>query len=478
MKRHPAAAIALLAALALFGSGFGTNIQGNGVTDTVQVIVGFKPHLNASAALRLQLPENEPELENDIDAIRGLGLELRPLFSRDAADISAERRTAPSADYPNLNRWARVTVDSEAEAHEAIELLRQLPSVDTAYIRPPVYPAAIFTDVQPAATPKFVRQQKYLKNPPDGLGAKWAWRKKKIKGSGVTVADVEGDWNAAHHDLKSVKDANIDGVRVGTALWYDHGTAEVGLVAGTRNNFGVTGIAFKADILMFSIFRKDGEGETFENIADAIDRAAAALEPGDIMFLPIEFRDTFTGGRGFAVEYFDDVFDAVKAAVAKGIIVVQAAGNGGLNLDSNIFEDKFNRDVRGDSGAIMVGAGGVPDSSNLRRLSFSNFGSRVDVQNWGTLVVSAGYGDLYSKGANREYTASFNGTSSASGLTAGVCALLQNYAKKTLNRPLTPEEMRDILVKTGTPQLPEGATQNIGPRPNLRKAFSEVDKLK
>ena len=55
-----------------------------------------------------------------------------------------------------------------------------------------------------------------------------------------------------------------------------------------------------------------------------------------------------------AMEYWDSYFDAIKNATARGIIVVEAAGNGGMDLDSSIYGGKFDRSVR-DSGAILVG---------------------------------------------------------------------------------------------------------------------------
>jgi hypothetical protein len=51
-----------------------------------------------------------------------------------------------------------------------------------------------------------------------------------------------------------------------------------------------------------------------------------------------------------------DVFDSIKTATAPGKIVIEAAGNGSMNLDHPIYENAFDRDFR-DSGAIIVGGG-------------------------------------------------------------------------------------------------------------------------
>ena len=56
------------------------------------------------------------------------------------------------------------------------------------------------------------------------------------------------------------------------------------------------------------------------------------------------------------MEYWQANFDAIKTATANGKIVVEAAGNGSMNLDNSIYKNLFNRSYR-DSGAILVGAG-------------------------------------------------------------------------------------------------------------------------
>ena len=69
-------------------------------------------------------------------------------------------------------------------------------------------------------------------------------------------------------------------------------------------------------------------------------------------------------------------FDAIRLAVALGIVVVEAAGNGGFDLDN--YTDGAGDFVlrRGsvdfkDSGAIMVGASTSTVPHN--RMGFSNF---------------------------------------------------------------------------------------------------------
>ena len=57
-----------------------------------------------------------------------------------------------------------------------------------------------------------------------------------------------------------------------------------------------------------------------------------------------------------------------------------------------------------DSGAIIVGAGGSGAGGSCQaartRMSFSNYGRRVDLQGWGECVTTTGYGYLFNGGVN------------------------------------------------------------------------------
>jgi subtilisin family serine protease len=237
---------------------------------------------------------------------------------------------------------------------------------------------------------------------------------------------------------------------------------------------------------MFSIFRQDADKALFNNVPDALYQAVRRLDPGDIIVIEVQYGGIRSRGRYLPVEYYQADFDAIEYAVSRGIIVVEAAGNGGENLDHSFYEDRFNPQVR-DSGAILVGAGGAPvftgtevvgSQNDRKRMYFSNYGRRIDVQNWGQNVVTTGYGVLHSDSNRREtYTADFNGTSSAAAVTAGGCAVLQGVAIQLLDRPLTPAEMRQILKDTGSPQVGDAEDEWIGPRPNLKSAIAALDAL-
>src|SRR4029453_17689713 len=196
------------------------------------------------------------------------------------------------------------------------------------------------------------------------------------------------------------------------------------------------------------------------------------------------------GQLGFiAIEWWPDDFAAIKYAVAKGIVVVEAAGNGAENLDAAIYNTRqagfpnswtnpFNL-ANPQCGAVMVGAGAPPQNTHGRdhgpdrsRLDFSNFGTRLDVQGWGREVTTTGYGDLQG-GMNQDlwYTDQFSGTSSASPIVVGALASVQGVLRARGHHRLTSEGARRLVRTYGSPQTDapsRPASQRIGFRPDLR----------
>jgi hypothetical protein len=223
-----------------------------------------------------------------------------------------------------------------------------------------------------------------------------------------------------------------------------------------------------------------------QRIADAIGQAVRRLDRGDVILIE---QQSISGphfdlstGRGLApIELESVVFNAIRDATSRGIIVVEPSGNGFENLDDAAYNGAFDR-RRKDSGAIIVGGGlppqGIygPGPDRVRTVE-SNYGSRVDLQGWSRFVTTCGYGDLRrEQGRNNWYTINFGGTSSAAAMVAGAVAVLQGVAKERGLGPLTPAQMRRILVATGSPQGAD-SSQKIGPRPDLRAAIEALDSL-
>jgi hypothetical protein len=294
-------------------------------------------------------------------------------------------------------------------------------------------------------------EQVYMRSLPGGRGAN------------VTLVDAEYDWNNSHEDF-IVSSTLITGQRY-TGFGNDHGTAVLGELVGRDNGLGVIGGAPDATMklagVMFSGVR---------NVASAVTNSSSQLTVGDVILIEQQEDGPGAGSSDYVpVEWVQSVFDAISAATAAGRIVVEPAGNGSQNLDDPIFQSKFNRATR-DSRAIIVGAG----DANNARLSFSDYGSRVDVQAHGTSVTTTGYGDLYGANANEFYTAGFSGTSSASPIIASVAVTVQGYQKYHGRAVLTAAGMASTLKSGGSPQTGNTA-QNIGPKPNLRNIVPLLD---
>ena len=373
---------------------------------------------------------------------------------------------------PDLNLWFKVSLTAGTSAVDFMEKLKLLDSVEAAEYAPLPPPT-------PAITPDFTLNQGYLGEATDGIDARYSWTVPGGNGTGVKIYDVEYSWNQNHEDLSKAHgipllldpgDSSVDPFADN-----NHGTAVLGEIVADNDTKGVTGISWGGDVgLAPANTRRLGY-----NPAHAIVLAVADGVPGDVIL--IEQQATVCNlpdGRYGPSEWILSVFDAIRIAVANGFVVVEAAGNGAVDLDQPACNERFNRSVR-DSGAIIVGAGGAPTSRRDRqRLSFSSFGSRVDVQGWGESVATTGYGISYRNpddftNSNYWYTNSFSGTSSASPIVAGAAANLQGIALKHFGIPSSPAEIRNLLVATGNPQLGNTAA-HIGPRPDLRGAITRL----
>ena len=364
----------------------------------------------------------------------------------------------------------------------AMELSRKN-AVWKAFVAPRPVPA--MPSGSAAGSRLFEPAQGYLYTPPDGIGAVEVWNLAGAKGKGITICDIEGNWNRKHEDLP-------DGIQLigGTVIadlgWRNHGTAVLGEMVSLPNNKGTVGISHQAKAVVQSAVING-----VFNTAGAINNAASVLKAGDVIL--IELQATGPNGKYVAMQFWGDIFSAIKAAVDRGITVVEAAGNGDENFDLPIFNGTG---LQKDSGAIVVGAG-VPPANHVdfdgfgpslpaytslgvprSRIWFSNHGKILNVQGWGWHVTTLGYGDAQGGASeNVWYTLRFSGTSSASPIVTGAVACLQGRAKAKNGAPMTPSKVRKILIATGTAQQPGPGvplTQHIGPLPNLPLAMKKV----
>jgi len=431
---------------------------------------------------------------------------LVPLFgvSEERLLLEAEAAAEP---LPDLSIFYRVEAPDD-QLDELAESLLKADAVEAAYVKPPaelaeaaeteteeeeeaVNEMVAAADEAPPATPDFTADQLYLNAAPVGIDARYAWTLPGGRGAGVRIIDIEGAWRFTHEDLKQ-NQGGVVGTQSTDVGWRNHGTAVVGEIGGDVTSYGITGICPDANTRGVSIFGGLGS-------AGALKKAADLLSAGDIILIELHRPGPNATGVGqfgyIAIEWWPDDFAAIRYAVNKGVIVVEAAGNGSQNLDGAVYNtpaagfpaswrNPFNP-ANPTSGAVVVGAGAPPPGTHGRnhgpdrsRLGFSNYGRRVDCQGWGREVTSTGYGNL--QGGNNEdlwYTDTFSGTSSASPIVVGALGCAQGVLRRQGGPLLTPARAITALRATGSPQQDapgRPATQRIGNRPDLRRLIPHV----
>lgn len=349
-------------------------------------------------------------------------------------------------------------------------------------------------ETPPSTTPDFTSRQIYLNPAPAGIDARYAWTLPGGRGAGVRIIDLEWGWRFNHEDLKGNQGGVLNGVSSSSD---NHGTAVLGEYSADVNSFGVTGICSDAWAAALGF-----TGYLAPHTAPVIRQAADRLRAGDILLLeihrpgPRHNYEMRSDQRGFiAIEWWLDDFAAIRYAIARGIIVVEAAGNGTENFDDPLYDTPhpgFPRSWRNplnpanpSSEAVIVGAGAPPPGTHGRnhgpdryRLSFSNYGARVDAQGWGREVTTTGYGNLQGGPDRNEWsTDTFSGTSSASPIVVGALGCMQGILRARGLPLLTPSSTRSLLRSTGSPQQDATGrprTQRIGNRPNLREMVARM----
>jgi uncharacterized repeat protein (TIGR01451 family) len=418
---------------------------------------------------------------DDLDAINALltGLPdvvVSRLFanrSTDEYDRERERQEgAAGKEIGDKNLYYLLTYPVTTDAATLLNALNEFDIVEIAYAD---QVGAEFDQDPTNHSEDHQGRQGYRGGAPDGINADATFHVPGGRGSNVQVIDIERFFNPDHEDLPLVTvwpNGDVDAAWPNDA--FDHGTAVMGQLFGQDNGFGVLGIV---DLGAPGFVSRAG------GRPQAIDLAHQNSAAGDVILLELQ-RAGPNGGcasqndqTGCAPEEWNQAsYDATVAAVADGIIVVAAAGNGFQNLDSAPYQDWLDR---GDSGAIIVGAGAAPGCTNpaRSRRDFSNFGARVNLQGWGECVTTLGYGGLAgSSGSDDSYTATFNGTSSASPIVAGAAAVVSSVRQQQGLGAPSPAFVRTLLMNTGTPQVlpannPQALAGNIGPLPNLAAAL-------
>jgi len=208
-----------------------------------------------------------------------------------------------------------------------------------------------------------------------------------------------------------------------------HGTHVSGIIAQIRGNkLGSDGVTNNAQIMAV---RAVPNGDEYDKdialaIRYAVDNGAKVI-------------------NGSFGKYFSPhkewVYDAIKYAASKDVLIVTAAGNDGLDIDlvenKSYPNDSQDNTTEVANNYMTVGALNTTYGSGLVA-NFSNYGSKnVDLFAPGTKIYATVPNNLY------KYE---QGTSMASPEVAGVAALVRSYYPD-----LTAAQVKQILMDSGTP---------------------------
>ena len=466
------------------------------------LVLKLRDKTGASAkAGRLELPS--ARLAIALSSVPGVSVE--PIFDLPRSVLEALRQVGEARSghrLADLSQYFAVHVPHSftKELEDLRGRLQAMAEVEYAYTRPSL---RLPVDVAPP-TPDLLNNppgQGYRDPAPSGIDIDFAWSQ-GLLGQGVTVTDIEANWNLNHEDLDHLLGQMPPVPMIDPLDWNDpnlpsndginHGTATLGVLAAGDNGYGATGLVpgSKIRVVPFSIF----SDPSFTG-PNAVLLATLQLTPGDVILLEMEVEVPGTNDA-LPFEFFPLEYAVVRQATALGLHVIEPAGNSpdGLDLDRLGFEASpmaasgqglFDLSQR-DSGAVMVGGGAslTQQFGNLAwhdRYVNSNFGSRTDTYAWAQNVTTLGFGPSSSQLANCDppdpadpltsfnppnmdqwYTRCYNGTSSAGAIVAGAAAVLEQKHRADFGQPFASRELRNLL-RLGTPDW----AGEIGHQPDL-----------
>lgn len=206
-----------------------------------------------------------------------------------------------------------------------------------------------------------------------------------------------------------------------------HGTHVAGIIAAERDNgIGAKGVANNVEIMSI---RAVPNGDEYDKdialgIRYAVDNGAKIIN--------CSFGKSFSPNAEW-------VYDAIKYAASKDVLIVHAAGNDGVDLDDpnnpNFPNDQINNGPEIADNVITVGALD-PEYGSEMVASYSNYGKvNVDIFAPGT--------DIYSTVPHNDYEF-MPGTSMASPAVAGVAALVWSQYPS-----LSASQIKKIILESG-----------------------------
>lgn len=228
----------------------------------------------------------------------------------------------------------------------------------------------------------------------------------KTKGEGVKVMVIDSGIDVNHPEFEdSFKDGfNMIDKTKDLTDEYGHGTHVAGLIAGKR-----TGVAPNCELYVAKVLNDEGKGTMF-HVMDGI--TSAINYNVDVLCLSL----------GTVKDLPNMVIERIREAYNHGITIVSATGNSGgvVQYPARLEE--------------VIGVGGLDSTGITTR--FTNVGEGLDICAPAVGVLSAFKDGQYAR---------MTGTSMASPIVAGLCALAISYHREK-GIELTPKQVKTALL--------------------------------
>jgi len=328
----------------------------------------------------------------------------------------------------------------------------------------------------------------------DAIDAPEAWNA-GYEGEGVKVFILDSGIDAEHQDLApnlntSLSTSFVPGEdwNVNQELNYNHGTHVAGIIAAADNNYGVIGVAPKAEIIAVKVLSENTGSGSFSGINAGIVYAAnnGANVINMSLGATLNKNGKFYDDQGNLTEKIPSKFiqelvfaqqRAIDYAYKKGVTIITSAGNSGMNGDGNgsvvVLPADLNNVITVSATAPLAWA--YYPSTNLDELaSYSNYGrSLIDIAAPGGDFDSPynywWYDMVLSTNSNAGWFWSA-GTSMASPHVAGVAALIIGKNGGKIN----PHEVEKQLFNTADKINTKGNSAYYGNgRVNAYRAVTE-----
>ncbi len=283
----------------------------------------------------------------------------------------------------------------------------------------------------------------------DRIGTKVAWQN-GFTGGGVTVAVVDSGVNHNHSAIRDRMWINSLELNGKTGLDDDgngyvddiygynffnltsdsmdyngHGSHVAGTIAGWEPTIDFYGVAPQSRIMAVKTHNSRGLSSrraVVEGILYAADNGAQVI-------------NCSWSGPPEAANWSQLLHDAIEYASQKGALVVAAAGNKGNYNDANPVYPACYQNVISVAATAYI-------ADNIA--SFSNFGTR-------TVHVAAPGSAIYSMTHEEGYYMRASGTSMAAPHVAGAAALIIQKLQESLQRQVTSDEVKQLLMDQAIP---------------------------